>query len=172
MVGPAKLVGARVKRVEDPRFLTGRGRYVGDMTLPRMAYMVLVRSPHAHARIRGIDTAAARGMPGVLAILTGEHIRARVRPLRADLDHEKNPTYKACDWYPVTHDKVRFVGEPVALVLADDPYRAEDAAAAVDVDYEPLPPVIDAESARTHTRVLVPDERGDNVLSPTEFATS
>ena len=171
MVGPAKLVGARVKRVEDPRFLTGRGRYVGDMILPRMSYMVLVRSSHAHARIRSIDTTAARRMPGVIAILTGEDVRARVRPLRADLDHEKNPTYKACDWYPVTWDKVRFVGEPVALVVADDPYRAEDAAAAVDVDYEPLPAVVDPERARADTSVLVHEEWGDNVLCHTEFAT-
>src|SRR5581483_8144619 len=130
-VGPAKLVGARVKRVEDPRFLTGRGRYVGDLKLPRMAAMVVVRSLYAHARIRGIDAAAARRLPGVLAVFTGADLKERLRPLRADLDRVKNPSYKACDWYQVAWDKVRYVGDPVAIVIAEDPYTAEDAAALV-----------------------------------------
>ncbi|HZP28212.1 MAG TPA: xanthine dehydrogenase family protein molybdopterin-binding subunit [Acidimicrobiia bacterium] len=170
-VGPAKLVGARVKRVEDPRFLTGRGRYVGDLKLPRMAAMVVVRSLYAHARIRGIDAAAARRLPGVLAVFTGADLKERLRPLRADLDRVKNPSYKACDWYQVAWDKVRYVGDPVAIVIAEDPYTAEDAAALVEVDYEPLPALVDPEKAVAEKRVLVHEEWGDNVLCHTDFST-
>lgn len=167
-VGPMKLVGARVKRVEDPRFLTGQGRYVGNIRLLHMVEATFVRSPHAHARILSIETERARAMPGVLTVLTGQELKGLVKPLRAELIQEKIPAYKACDWYPLAWDKVRYVGDPVAVVVAESRYVAEDAAELVDVEYDPLPPVVDPEEA-SRGGALVHEEWGDNVMCHSEF---
>ena len=166
-----KLVGARVKRVEDPRFLLGKGNYVGDMTMRRMVEMAIVRSPHAHARIKGIDTEKARQMPGVLTVATGADLRGKIRPVRAVLKPDVNPNYKPCDWYALAWDKARHVGEPVAYVVAENRYMAEDAAEQVVVDWEPLEPVVDPERALNEPTSLVHDEWGDNVLDHLEYAT-
>ena len=169
MIVTGKLVGARVKRVEDPRFLLGKGNYVGDMTMPRMVEMAIVRSPHAHARITRIDTEKARRMPGVFAVVTGTDLRGKIRPIRAELNPEVNPNYKPCDWYALAWDKARHVGEPVAYVVAENRYIAEDAAEQVVVDWEPLEPVVDPERALKEPTSLVHDEWGDNVLNHTDY---
>ena len=165
-----KYVGARVKRVEDPRFLLGQAHYVGDIVLPRIAHMAMLRSSHAHARLKAIDTHQARRLPGVLAVLTGADIQDVIRPIRPELDRQKNPGYKACNWYALTADKVRHVGDPVAAVVAETRYIAEDAAELIDVDYEPLTPLVDPEQALEDSTNLVHEEWGDNIHCQADFA--
>ncbi len=169
--GTGKLVGARVKRVEDPRFLLGKGRYVADFKTHELVDMAILRSSHAHARILSIDFSKAREVPGVVAVFTGEDLVGALRPLRADLDPVKNPTYKPCDWFPLARGKVRYVGEAVAAVVATSRYVAEDAAELIEVDYEPLPVISDPEKAVDDTSTLVHEEWGDNVLCSTDFST-
>lgn len=138
------LVGASVKRREDPRMITGTGLYVDDVRLVNMAYMAVLRSPHAHANVRRIDTAAAKAAPGVLAVLTGADLRDRVGaiPVAAVLPDMKNPPHSV-----LAVSKVCFVGEPVAAVVAEGRYAARDAASLIEVEYEPLPAVVDIEAA-------------------------
>ena len=170
MPGPMKLVGARVKRVEDPRFLLGKGRYVGDLVLPRMAEMAILRSPHAHARIKRIDTKKACRAPGVLAVFTSADLQGKARPLRAaELDPAKHPNYKICDWPLLAADKVRHVGDLVAVVVAESRYAAEDATELITVDYDPLEPVVDPERALIDKQNLVHEHWGNNILSHNDF---
>lgn len=162
------MVGARVKRVEDGRFLLGRGNYVGDLNLPGMVEMAIVRSPHAHARIRKVNKRAASALPGVMLVLDGNDLD--VAPLRAALEADKNPRYKTADCYPLARGKVRYVGEPVASLIAENRYTAEDASEQVEVDYEPLAAVVDPERALADHSTLVHEEWGDNILNHTEFS--
>jgi carbon-monoxide dehydrogenase large subunit len=159
-------VGQSVRRLEDPRLLQGHGRYSEDVVLPREAQAVVVRSPHAHARIRAIDVAAARARPGVLAVLTGADLAADgLGPLPSD------PGRKRADGTPafatprpaLARDRVRHVGDPVALVVAETRAAAQDAAEAVVVDYEPLPAVAATADARRPGAPAVWDEAPDNV---------
>ena len=162
--GTGKMVGAEVRRVEDPRVLLGKSQYVDDLALPDAAAVAFVRSPHAHARILSIDAHAAAARADVHLVLTGVEIAQAVKPLRVEYDPAKAPTHKACDWPVLARDKVRFVGEAVAAVVADDRYAAEDAAGLVEVDYAPLPVVHDAEQALESGSPLVHEEWGDNVM--------
>jgi carbon-monoxide dehydrogenase large subunit len=143
----SRIFGSGIKRREDPRLITGEARYTDDLAVPGMLHMALVRSPYAHARIKSIDATKARGMPGVRGIYTGADVKAAgfggipcawVVP---DSD-TKTPPYP-----PVAIDRVRYAGNAVAVVVADDRYRARDAADAVQVDYAPLPAVVDARRA-------------------------
>jgi len=174
VVGPAKLIGARVKRVEDPRFLMGRGRFLDDVTLPGMAEVAFVRSPYAHAKIHSIDVGEALRSPGVLAVLTGEEAARQARPLQAKL-HEAAGleqlarAYKIADWYPLARERVRYMGEGVAAVVAENRYLAEDAAEKVVVDYEPLPVVVDAEKSLQPDAPLLYENWGDNVMLKADF---
>lgn len=174
VVGPAKLIGARVKRVEDPRLLTGRGRFLDDITLPGQAEVAFVRSPHAHARIRSIDTREALQSPGVLGTLTGEEAARQARPLQAKL-HEAAGleqlarAYKIADWYPLALGRVRYVGEAVVAVVAENRYLAEDAAEKVVVEYEPLPVVTDVEKALQPGAPLLYERWGDNIMLKADF---
>ena len=130
------MIGASLKRKEDRRLVTGAGRYVDDHRVPGLVHLALVRSPHAHARVIRIDAAAALRLPGVLAILTVRDVpelAASVPPLI------REPGWPAYVHPVMAGDRVRHVGEAVAVVVADDPYRAVDGAEAVVVDYEPLP---------------------------------
>ncbi len=142
-VAPA--FGAALKRKEDPRFITGAGNYLDDIKLPGMTHAVVVRSPYAHARITRIDTAAAAAMPGVVAVYTGADT-ASINPLPCAWaaggveNHLNTPRVLAVD-------TVRWTGDGVAVVIAETLAQAEDAAAAVTVDYTPLPAVVDAEKA-------------------------
>jgi len=138
-------VGRSLKRREDERLLQGRGAYVADVRRPFTLHMALVRSPHAHARLRAVDLTAARGRPGVVDVITFADMPALSRPIPMRLA-ERGQMSRYLQ-RPLAHDKVRYVGEPVAVVLADDRYRAEDALAHVRVDYEPLPALVDARVA-------------------------
>ncbi len=139
------LMGASIKRLEDGKFLTGRASYTDDIKLAGQTHAVFVRSPHAHARIRGIDARAALGMPGVHAVLTGADLKAsgvNAMPVGWLL-----PDIKIGEKYPIAVGTTRFVGEAVAVVVADTAALARDAADAVDVDYEILPAAVEAVDA-------------------------
>jgi carbon-monoxide dehydrogenase large subunit len=148
-----KLFGASIKRREDPRFITGRGNYVDDLKLPGMTYAAFVRSPHAHARVKSIDTAAARKHPGVVAVFTGKDMTGvNSLPCGWDLRKEKNIPGVVQDLamvphMPLTSDVARHVGDPVAVVIADSQDAAGDAAELVAVDWEALPSVTDTDGA-------------------------
>ncbi len=134
-------IGATPLRVEDEALLRGRGRFIDDLSpVPGAMHLALVRSPFAHARIRGIDTAAALASPGTLATLTGADLAAAGRPLGSVIRG-------AAEHHVVAVDVARYAGEPVAVVVARDRYLAEDAAELVDVDYEPLDAVVDPRAA-------------------------
>ncbi len=159
-------IGQSARRVEDPRLLQGLGRYSDDVSLPRQAYAVVVRSPHAHARIRGIDAAAARRAPGVLAVLTGEDLAADgVADLPGDA------TRKRADGAPavvpprpaLARGRARHVGDPVALVVAETREGAVDAAELVRVDWEPLPAVAATADALAPGAPAIWDVAPDNV---------
>jgi carbon-monoxide dehydrogenase large subunit len=161
-----KLFGARVKRVEDARFLRGQARYVEGMRLPGMLHVAFVRSPHAHARVLSVDVARAAGLPGVRRIFTGADIAHALRPMGQPFRADVFPpsVFKQCVWPCLAIGKVRHVGEPVAAVLAESRYLAEDAAEQVEVEYQPLPAVVELEAALSPASALVHDEFGDNVV--------
>src|SRR5499433_1015785 len=149
----AKLFGASIKRREDPRFITGKGNYTDDVKLAGMTYAAFVRSPHAHARIRSIDAAAARSHPGVVAVFTGKDMAGvNSLPCGWDLRKEKNIPGVVQDLamvphMPLTSDTARHVGDPVAVVIASSQDAAVDGAEKVRVDWEPLPAVTVTEKA-------------------------
>src|SRR5512145_130782 len=130
-----KLIGASVKRLEDPRLLTGQGTFVDDLAPQRLAHVALRRSDRPHARILSIGTDAAKGSPGVIGIFTADDLRSVV-PLRAQ---SRMRGYYATPLVPLADGKVRYVGEPVVAVVAQNRYLAEDAAELIEIDYEPLP---------------------------------
>jgi aerobic carbon-monoxide dehydrogenase large subunit len=140
--GATQWIGQSVERLEDPPLVTGRGRFAGDINFPGQLHMRMVRSNHAHANIREIHTDAARLLPGVVAIWTADDI-ADVPPI----DFREGPIERLAPYrQPVlARDKVRYVGEPIAAVFAEDPYVAEDAAELVTMDAEELPPLLSAE---------------------------
>ena len=119
-----KNIGARVKRVEDPRLLTGQGSFTADRIVPGALHVAFRRSDHAHALISGISTSAAAEMPGVFAIYTAQDLHDLVEPVRAS---SRMKNYHATALYPLARDKVRHVGEPVVAVLAENRYLAEEA---------------------------------------------
>jgi len=156
----AGVIGTRLLRREDPALLTGEGRYTDDLQIPGALHMALVRSPFAHARITSIDTDAAKASPGVRAVYTAadlDDLWANPMPCAWPVtDDMKNPAH-----YPLAKDKVAYVGDAVALVLAESNVAARDAVELVDVDYDPLPAVIDLEDALSD-RVVIHDELGTN----------
>src|SRR5579872_777662 len=159
------VIGTRMLRKEDPRFLIGRGRFVDDIALPNMAYAAVLRSPHAHARIRSIDIRAAQALPGVAAVITGKAAAKETAPLPC---FANPPVEQRC----VALGKVRHVGEPVVLVVADSRYIAEDAIGLIKVDYEPLPAVSDMmEAINSRGDAVLHPERGpDNVAEHRNYA--
>lgn len=155
------LIGKSVKRVEDKRFITGRGRYTDDIVLPNMTYACIVRSPHAHARIKGVQTSAAAAAPGVVAVFTGADIaKAGVGgvPCGWQVNFKNGDTMKEPPHPLLVADKVRFVGDAVAVVIAESRSAAKDAAELVDVDYEVLPAVVDPAKALEDGAPLVHDD--------------
>jgi xanthine dehydrogenase molybdopterin-binding subunit B len=138
-----KNVGARVKRTEDPRLLTGRGLYVDDRQIRGALHVAFRRSDHSHARILSINTAAARAVPGVAAVFTAEDLADAV-PVRAVSRMAK---YYATPIQALASGKVRFVGEAVVAVVAESRYVAEDACELIEIIYDPLPVVVDPEAA-------------------------
>ncbi len=144
-------VGHRVRRFEDDRFIRGRGTYVEDISLPGMLHMAILRSPFAHARIKGIDVSKAQALPGVVAVVTGE--------LMAQHNLAWMPTLSGDTQAVLATDKVRFQGQEVAAVIAEDRYVAKDALELIEVDYEPLPAVTDPFKAMEPGAPLVRDEK-------------
>src|SRR5580698_305085 len=147
-------IGQPVRRREDLRLVRGAGRYTADENLPGEAYAVMLRSPHAHARLRAIDAAAARATPGVLAVLTGADVLAdglkpiphkpwSPHPAEATLRNKSGEPPFEAPHYALPADKARFVGEAVAMVVAETVHAAKDAAELIDVDYEALPAVVE-----------------------------
>jgi aerobic carbon-monoxide dehydrogenase large subunit len=158
-------IGQSVSRFEDPRLLKGGGRYVGDMVLPGMTFGYVLRSPHAHARIRSIDTARAKAAPGVLAVLTGADWQASGwgdLPVPGGLKRRDGSVFKPP--YPaLVADRVRWVGDYVAFVVAETYLQALDAAELIAVDYEPLPAVVSTAEASAAGAPRVWDGCPDNV---------
>lgn len=159
-------LGQGIPRSEDPRLLRGGGRYVDDIVLPRMAHGYVLRSPHAHAKIRSIDTSKAKEAPGVIAVLTGADWQAA-----GYRDIPSGGSYKRPDGSPqyvppfpgLVKDRVRRVGDYVAFVVADTLYQAMDAADLIEVDYEPLPAVTGTVEAAALGAPLVWDDCADNL---------
>ncbi len=153
----AKMFGARVARLEDPALLTGRGTYTDDIHLPSTLEAAFVRSPHPHARIRAIDAAAARAHPGVHAVMTAEDLPAALREATVPFQVPNPAISQPFQQRLLESVEVHFVGEPIALVLAETRYVAEDAAALVDIDYQALPAagdcrrVLEAGAAPAHS---------------------
>src|ERR1051325_11841802 len=143
----AKHFGARIARLEDPALLTGQGRFVDDIPLPGVLHAAFVRSPLAHARLRGIDTRAARAMAGVHAVLTAADmpppIATGMIPMLVPNPAIRTPRTQIA----LARDEVCYVGQTVAVVIAEGRYLAEDAANAVEIDYEPLATASDARDA-------------------------
>jgi carbon-monoxide dehydrogenase large subunit len=162
MAATAPLVGQSVKRKEDPRLITGRGRYLEDIQLANTAHAAVLRSPHAHARIVSIDTARAAALPGVLAVYTGADMKDAVNPLPCAMPaggvENHLPPHRV-----LALDRVRYVGDGVALVVAEDPYVAHDALDLIDVAYETLPAVVDAEKAVAAGAPQLHDEAPGNI---------
>jgi aerobic carbon-monoxide dehydrogenase large subunit len=156
--GNGQWVGKRFKRKEDPRLVRGISHYTDDIKLPNLAHCVFVRSPHAHARILSINADAARSHPGVLAVVTSTDLQGLgMIPCAMQMPGLKVPPHPA-----LAKDRVRYVGEPVAAVVAEDPYTARDAAEMVAVDYEPLPVVLDMEKALGKDSALIYQDFGSN----------
>src|SRR5262245_14117253 len=139
-----RLFGASIARRADDRLLRGAARYLDDVRRPAMLHVAIVRSPHAHADVRGVDAERARKLPGVVDVVSARDLGDAARPFPLLLPQRG---LQAATWSMLAGGRVRFVGEAVAAVVADDPYRAHDAAGAVDVDYAPRPPVLDLEAA-------------------------
>jgi CO/xanthine dehydrogenase Mo-binding subunit len=156
-------VGQRLKRREDPRLLQGQGAYVADVRRPDTLHLAVVRSPHAHARILAIDVAAARASAGVVDVVTFDDVPelARAIPMRlAERGQMRRYLQR-----PLAHDKVRYVGEPVAVVVAESRYLAEDAAELVAVAYEELEPVTNMDGALALGAPLVDETLPSNLIS-------
>jgi aerobic carbon-monoxide dehydrogenase large subunit len=148
-------LGHRVKRKEDDRFIRGRGNYVDDLALPGMLHMAILRSPYAHAKINGVDTSAAAAVPGVVAVVTGE--------LMAQHNLAWMPTLSGDTEAVLATDKVRFQGQEVAAVVAEDLYTAKDALELIAVDYEPLEPVVTPQrSLESDAPIIRTDKEGQS----------
>jgi 2-furoyl-CoA dehydrogenase large subunit len=155
--GMPRWIGERIKRTEDPRLLTGRGTYVDDLRpLPVMHHAAILRSPHPHARIQRVDVEQALAVPGVIGVLTPEDVLAMSDPFPVGVE-------APVQYYATATDKVRFVGEPICVVVATDRYVAEDARDLIVVDYEPLPAVVDPEQALLPEAPVLHENIGDNV---------
>ncbi|HLB03794.1 MAG TPA: xanthine dehydrogenase family protein molybdopterin-binding subunit [Gaiellaceae bacterium] len=162
---PAQYVGARLPRVEDARYLRGVGRFVDDLQLPGMLHAAFFRSPYAHARIVSIDVAKARGLPGVVDVITGADV-TDITPLTAGLPR---PEVKANSRHALPTDRVRFVGEAVAAVVATSRYVAEDACALIEVEWEPLPVITNAEASLAPAAPLLHDGTESNSFAHIEY---
>ncbi|MDP8924142.1 MAG: xanthine dehydrogenase family protein molybdopterin-binding subunit [Chloroflexota bacterium] len=159
-----RMLGQPIKRREDPKLITGGGRFLDDMTLPGMLYLAMVYSPYGHAKVNGIDTSAAEAAPGVVAVVTAKDLEgATTGPLPYEFSWAPFEDVHDPKRYPLATDKVRYVGDPLAAVLAESRYAARDAAALVEVDYDPLPAVVDPEQALEPGAPLLFEEFGTNL---------
>jgi len=161
-----KIVGARVKRTEDPRLLSGTGAFADDRHAPRALHVAFRRSEHSHAQIKAIDCAAARKSAGVVAVFTAEDLSATVAPLLAT---SRMKGYHATPILPLARGKVRYVGEPLVGIVAQSRYLAEDALEMIGIEFEPLPVVIDPLEAVKDDAPRLHEEAGGNVIVSREF---
>src|SRR3977135_1073152 len=163
-------IGPQVRRVEDQRFLTGRSRYVDDIQLPHMLHGAVVMSPHAHARIRGIDTREALKLSGVLCVLTGEDLKkdglGGIPPLFMPEDMGGPKGYRT--FRPLLEPvKARYVGDRIAFVVADSPELARIAAEKIEINYEPLPAAVNvADAAKDGAPKVWDDNQAGNLAFP------
>ncbi len=160
---PIKLVGRGVKRLEDPKLISGSDPYVNDVRLQGALQLAFVRSPHAHAILKRVDTSAARKIPGVVAVLTGADINAEVGVIHTPIPPEMFASMNKQGYSMLAEGRVRHVGEPVAVVAAETAAAAVDGAEAVVVDYEPLPVVVNPEAALAKGAPLLYPETGSNL---------
>ena len=151
-----KWVGQSIRRHEDPRLLTGRGTFLDDLKIPNVHHAAILRSPYAHARIARIDMSRALALDGVIAGMTGREAQERTRPFSV-------VATAPIQYYCMAGDKARFVGEPVAAVVARDRYVAEDALELIDVEYEPLPAIVDPERALDAGAPILHENIGSNL---------
>lgn len=158
-----KFVGERIRRRKDARLLLGHAQYVDDIHPDGMLHAAFVRSPHAHARIRSIDLTRIRNLDGVVIALSGEDVKGKIGTLPCDWPMPNSPAHPV-----LALDKVRFVGEALAVVVANDRYRAQGAAELVEVDYEPLEAVIDPEKALEAGAPLLHEQFGTNLAGGME----
>jgi carbon-monoxide dehydrogenase large subunit len=162
-IQPAQHVGRPIKRVEDPRLVTGSDRYVNDFRLENALHLAFVRSPHAHATIKSIDTRAAKAVPGVVLVLTGADVNKDIDVIHTPVLPELFDTMNQQGHTVLAEGRVRCVGMPVAVVAGESPQAAADGAEAVVVDYEPLPVIVNPEAALQPGAPLLYPESGSNV---------
>jgi carbon-monoxide dehydrogenase large subunit len=166
---PNKMVGQKIKRKEDPRFITGKGKYTDDVKLAGLLHLVLLRSDRGHARIKRIDVSKARSAPGVVAVYTGKDLEGKVGGVPCGVQNAEGNHYSAgvklnVPAFPVLAiGKVNFVGQAYAAVVASDPYLAHDALDLIDVEFEELPAVVDVEKAIEPGSPVIHEEFGSNV---------
>ena len=158
------VLGAPVKRVEDPRFITGKGRYLDDIKLTGMAHLAILRSPYAHANIRSVDTSKAKAMPGVVAVIVGADIPYNPLPMAWPAGGSSGIQNNVNTPRVLATDSVKWTGEGVAAVVAETPEQAIDALEAIAVDYEPLPAVVDAEKATQDGAPQLHENAPNNVV--------
>jgi carbon-monoxide dehydrogenase large subunit len=163
MAALPKFIGQPVRRREDPRLITGTGTYVDDVKLPGMLHAALMRSPHPHAKITSIDLSAARKHPGVVCALSGEDLASRLGSLPCVAPAQNVPDHPV-----LARGKVRYVGDPVAVVVATDPYIARDAIELITADFDPLPAVVDPEKALEAGAPLLHENFGTNLAAKAE----
>ncbi len=168
----ARAIGARVLRVEDPRLLTGRGRYIDDIVVPGMLHAAFRRSQVPHGVLRSIDASAAREVPGVVAVFTGPDLARLTQPGQAGAAIGINmmPGLKTPKVYGLATDRVRYVGDPIALVVAEDRYTAEDALELIEEDIEMLDPIVSYADALDPAKPPLFAELGDNIAFTGEMA--
>jgi carbon-monoxide dehydrogenase large subunit len=158
------VLGQPIKRVEDPRFITGKGRYLDDIKLTGMTHMAILRSPYAHANIKSVDTSAAKGMAGVVAVIVGADIAWNPLPMAWPAGGASGIQNNVSTPRVLATDSVKWTGEGVAAVVAETPEQAIDALEAIQVDYEPLPAVVDAEKATQPGAPQLHDNAPNNVV--------
>ena len=164
-----RYIGQSVRRREDPRLLTGRGRYVDDVIVPGVLHAAFVRSTVAHGQLRGVDIEEARALPGVVAVLTAADLNPGLHPMWQTM---MGPMAPSAPFRPLADTDVRYVGDPIALVVAESRYIAEDAAELVAADIEPLPPVLEVGAALDGAADLVHPELGTNLAGEIPAAAS
>jgi carbon-monoxide dehydrogenase large subunit len=166
----ARAIGARVLRAEDPRILTGRGRYIDDIALPGALHAAFMRSSVPHGRLVSVDASAARAMPGVVAVYTGQDLEriTNAGVPGGSIGMNMMPGLRAPAVYALATDKVRYVGDPLALVVAEDRYIAEDAVELIEEEIEMLEPVVTYDDALDPSKPALFDEYGDNLAFMSE----
>jgi aerobic carbon-monoxide dehydrogenase large subunit len=156
-------VGTGIPAMTNTRLVAGKGTFLDDVAAPGTTWMAVLRSPYAHARLRSIDTSEAERVPGVLYVITGKEIFENTEPIVEAFDTAAMEA-KGVKWYALCHDKVRYVGECVAAVVAEDRFTAQEAVSLIDVDYEELPVVHDRDEAMQPDSPIIEEEWGDNLM--------